>query len=375
MLLRKKEAEREKMKAVIYVLILLVAVWGGFLLWQKKAEEKREVRAQEQQQAEEKKGAEDKQREALMTFANGMRQHCDTRVKELESGLAELRAVFKQVSDITSKIMEEKDSRGGNAKYEVKILHVIDNADLNALALKYLGSDFSGMRGEFCERVREARAAEERYASAVKEVDTAYAETMEMAGAWGKMSAEQRKAEMTRLRNELSQLEARRDKELKEYKSLPKMQLRGTALKDDRRDKETVLSARISETEGLITKKRMQIDSLQSPDEASRIVASAVEKTQSEQFRATTRRQYAMYDIDRRLKPKVSLVDVISEYETKSIGRLRSTLSDKIAAAEKEVKAQTDRLVVIDEFILAIPVTEVRELMQRKSKLESKRDR
>ena len=363
------------MKVVVYIAIVLAIVWGGIWQWQKKAEAKREERAHEQQQAEEKKGAEDKQREALTTFANGMRQHCDTRMKEMERGQAELRAVFKQMSEVTSKIMEDKDSRGGNVKYEVKILHIIDNADLNALALKYLGSDFSGMRAEFCERVREARAAEERYASAVKEVDTAYTETMKLAGSWGKMSTEQRNAEMARLRNELSQLEARREKELKEYRSLPKMQLRGSALMDDRRDKETVLRAKINETEGLITKKRMQIDYLQSPNGVRRIESDAVTKTQNEQYRATSRRQYAMQDIDRRLKPKVALVDIVSEYESKTIGRLRSTLSDKIATSEKEIKALADRLVVIDEFLLAIPVTEVRELMQRKSKLESKRDR
>ena len=361
-----------KMKVIVYIVILLAIVYGGYWQLRKNSDAKREELAMLQRQEAEKKEVENRQRAGLMEFANGMRQHCDTRIKDVERGLNELRTESKRMSDIASKIMEEKDSRGGSAKYEVKILHVIENNDLNALALKYLATDFNGIKAEFCERVREARMIEERYASAVKEIDASYSETMKMAGAWGKMSAEQRNNEMARLRKELSQLETRREKELKEYRNLPKMQLKGSALMNDRRDRENVLRARIVDTENQIAKKRLQIDYLQSPNEISRIEAAAVANTQNEQHRATSRRQFAMQDVDRRLKPKISLVDIVSEYERKTIGRLRSTLSEKIASSERELKALSDRLVVIDEFLLAVPVTEVQELMRRKSKLESK---
>lgn len=361
-----------KMKVIMYIAILLAIVYGGYWQLRKKSDAKREELALLLQQEAEKKEVEKRQRAGLMEFANGMRKHCNTRLKDVERCLTELRTTSKQMSDIASKIMEEKDSRGVDAKYEVRILHVIENADLNALALKYLAMDFTSIRAEFCERVREARMIEEKYASAVKEIEASYTETMKMAREWGKMSAGQRNNEMARLRNELSQLETRREKALKEYKNLPKMQLKGSGLWHDRRDRENVLRARILDVESQIAKKRHQIDYLQSPNVISQIEATAIANTQNRQSSATSWRQSAMSDIDRRLKPKVSLVDIVSEFEGKTIGRLRSTLSEKIASFEQEQKSLSDRLVMIDEFLLAAPVTEVQELMRRKSKLESK---
>ena len=82
-----------------------------------------------------------------------------------------------------------------------------------------------------------------------------------------------------------------------------------------------------------------------------------------------------MVDIDLRLKPKIALVDVVSEYEAKTIGLLRSTLLGKIASAEKDAKVLMDKMNAIDEFLLSIPVTDLPELMQRKAKLDRKYDR
>ena len=145
--------------------------------------------------------------------------------------------------------------------------------------------------------------------------------------------------------------------------------------KRERADHEAVIRDRIADTENQIVKKREQIDYLQSPNETSRIEANAVTRAQSEQYTATSRRQTAMYDIDRRLKPKTALVDVVSEYEAKTIGLLRSTLLDKIASAEKGAKVLMDKMNAIDEFLLSIPVTDLPELMQRKAKLDRKYDR
>ena len=77
-----------------------------------------------------------------------------------------------------------------------------------------------------------------------------------------------------------------------------------------------------------------------------------------------------MADIDRRLKPKHSLFDVIAEIESKSIGRLRTVLSDKIAESEKSAKSFAEKLAAIEEFAVAIPVTDLQELMRRKAKLD-----
>ncbi len=361
------------MKSIVYVAILAAIVLGGVWQWRRASEAKRAEQAQEQRLQGEQKASEDQQRVALTAYANALRQHCETKMKTGERDLMELKADSKQMSEICSKIMDERDSRGTPLKYEVKILHVLENSDLNALALKHVGTDFTSIKAEFCERVRVARAAEEKYEAAVKEVDATYAETVKTAGNWGKMSSEQRNAEISRLRKEISQLEAKREKELKSFKSLSNMHLNNK--RRERADHEAVIRDRIADTENQIVKKREQIDYLQSPNETSRIEANAVTRAQSEQYTATSRRQTAMYDIDRRLKPKTALVDVVSEYEAKTMGLLRSTLLGKIASAEKDTKVLMDKMNAIDEFLLSIPVTDLPELMQRKAKLDRKYDR
>ena len=95
-----------------------------------------------------------------------------------------------------------------------------------------------------------------------------------------------------------------------------------------------------------------------------------VSQAQRRQNEANNLRKQAMYDIDRRLKPKKSLVDVATEFETKTVGRLRKTLADKIAEGEKEAKTLKEKLSKAEEFLLAIPVTDLQELKQRKAKLE-----
>lgn len=77
-----------------------------------------------------------------------------------------------------------------------------------------------------------------------------------------------------------------------------------------------------------------------------------------------------MLDVDRRLKPKHSLFEVISEIEAKSVGRLKTALANKITECEKTVKSLSDKLAAVEEFALSIPVTDLQELMRRKAKFD-----
>ena len=138
----------------------------------------------------------------------------------------------------------------------------------------------------------------------------------------------------------------------------------------ERRARENVIRSKLNDTEAQISKKRSQIDYLRSPNEVNRIEAAAVGRAQTEQSRAVSQRQRAMMDIDRRLKPKHSLFEVVSEIDAKSVGRLKSALSNKTTECEKTVKGLADKLAAVEDFALSIPVTDLQELMRRKAKLE-----
>ena len=360
-----------KMKLVMNIAILVALCCVGLWHWHKKTEEERMERALEYQRMVEKKEAEEKQRAAMTTFANGMRHHCADRIKAIEQDAAAYRKDSARLTEIVSGIMAEKDSKGKDLKYEEKVLRILKNMDVNAFALRYLGSDFAGITDEFTERVRSARDAEEKYAAAVKTVEDAYSESMQRAGTWAKMTAQQRDAEFARLNKEIRRLEAKRDKEQKEYKTISKLLIKGDEHTEREREAQRrVIEHRLYDTEKEISKKRHQIDMLRHPERVSMVEANMVAQTQRRQSEADSQRQRAMYDIDRRLKPKKPLADVVSEFETKTVGRLRTALADKIAEVEKDIKALKDKLAMVEEFLLAVPVTDMKELKQRKAKLE-----
>ena len=77
-----------------------------------------------------------------------------------------------------------------------------------------------------------------------------------------------------------------------------------------------------------------------------------------------------MDDIDRRLKPKKSLVDIVSEVEADTVGRVRAAITGKIAECEKTVKEITEKLTAVEEFLLVVPVDDIQDLNRRKAKLK-----
>ena len=358
------------MKSVGWI-IALVALVGVYLwLHQKKVQEEMAERAMEQRRMEEKKEVEDRQRTAMKTFAEGMRKHREDEKKAAEREQATLRADSVKFSEAVSKIMAEKDEKGEDQKYETKILHILRNADVNALALKYLGSDFTVVTAEYVARVREAYAAEAKYAAAVKSVDSAYDETMKRSSEWAKMTAAQRDAEFVRLNKEISRLEAKRAKDQQEYKNISKLYIKGDShMEKEHNARVDVIRHRLSDVDAEIEKRRRQIDQLRHPSAVSSVEAQMTTRTQVEQNRADYNRRYAMTDIDRRLKPKKALVDIVAEVESNTVGKLRATITNKIAEVEKKVKAMTEKLTAVEEFLLAVPVESIQELTRRKSKL------
>ncbi len=358
------------MKSVGWIIALVALV--GVYLWQhqKKVQEEMAERAMEQRRIEEKKEAEERQRAAMKTFAEGMRKHHADGKKAAELELTTLRADSAKFAEAVSKIMAEKTEKGEDQKYETKMLHILKNADVNALALKYLGSDFTGVTAEFIARVREAYDAEAKYAAAVKSVDAAYDETMKRSAEWAKMTAAQRDAEFARLNREISRLEARRAKEQQEYKNISKLYIKGDAhMAREHLARENVIRNRLADVDSEISKRRLQIDHLRHPSAVSSVEAQMTSRMQTEQSRANENRRMAMYDIDRRLKPKKALVDIVAETEANTVGKIRAAITDKIGDVEKNVKEMTEKLAAVDEFLLAVPVDDIQELNRRKMKL------
>lgn len=360
-----------QMKIVGWIVVLLTL--GGVYIWQhqKKIQEEMAERAMEQRRIEEKKEAEDRQRAAMKTFAEGMRKHHAEAKKTAEQELKTLRADSSKFSGAVSTIMAEKDSKGEDQKYETKLLHILKNPDVNALALKYLGSDFTGVTAEYIARVREAYDAEKKYAAAVKSVDAAYDETMKRSAEWAKMTAAQRNAEFARLNKEISRLEAKRAKEQQEYKNISKLYIKGDEhMQREHAARERVIRQRLEDVDSEITKRRSQIDHLRHPEAVSGVEAKMTERTQREQNRANENRRQAMYDIDRRLKPKKSLVDIVAETEANTVGKIRAAIADKIGEVEKNVKEMAGKLAAVEEFLLSVPVENIQELTQRKARLK-----
>ena len=91
---------------------------------------------------------------------------------------------------------------------------------------------------------------------------------------------------------------------------------------------------------------------------------------QSRQMDAINARRSALSDINRQLKPKKSLVETVAEFEESTIGKLRKTLSDKIAVLEKEEDTLKEKVAMADEILFAIPLCDLGELRRQRQRLE-----
>ena len=354
------------MKSNGWIIALLVIAGVGIWFYQKKDSPKREEAY--------RRVEDDRQREAMTTFANGLLQNCAERKKTKEKALSDLRGDVTKLSAAVSSCGTGND--GGEGKRDVKILRILSNPDVNALALKHLGSDFAGIKDSFAMRIEEALAAEEKYNAAIKEVESTFATNAQEAAGLTKKTMAQREVEMNRLRGDLRTLEKRRNLLQEEYRSNsakfptnPRSvasQVRSSELKGDN---VVVLQSKIRDLDAEIDKKRRQIDGLTTPDAIRKFESDMLRDAQTVQKNAYIYRDQVVREIDRRLKPKVSSTAVISELEGKSIEKLRSVLATKIGECEKSIAALTEKIAAIEEFRISIPVSDVKDLVQRKEKL------
>ena len=328
--------------------------------------------SQEREQEEKTRRETEAQRDAMTKFATGKRQFFKARLSEVVGEENALRVDLKTLTTVVTDAMSEKDAQGNERKYESKVLRILKNPEVNSLAAKHLASDFSGVVATFIERVREARAADAKYDAAVERVEAMYVAATDEAKKWSAMSKQQRDGEISRLQGEIKSLEAsRKDVLAGEGKNITRHSIiGGTRQNQERLESERTTRHKIGDLDRQIGVKRRQIDFLRNPDVMSRQSAQALASTQHSQDMAASNRRRALVDVDKHFKPKQSLVEVVAEFDADTIGRLRKTLSDKIATLEKEEKALKDKVAMADEILLAIPLCDIGELKRQRLRLE-----
>ena len=354
------------MKVVVYIAIL---VGIGFLFFHQQ-QKKTEERAAEVKYREEKAAAEQAQRDSLKQYAEGLRKLCEEKTKTAENELKEVRDDSVRLAKAVAAHMSEKGNDGIGLKYAEKVAAVLKDGDVNALAHKHMGSGFEDVASEFVARVHEVAAAESKYAAEVRKIEAAHAANSGKAAKWTSETSKQHEDEISRLSREISSLESSRAKYQKEYLKITKTNLKGSAHSERARlDHVKIVSNKIVDIDNELFRKRRQIDNLRHPDNARSAESRALSRTRDAIRDADRIRESAMWDLDRRFKPKESLVAVVAEYEKKTIGRLRGVVADKIAAAEKESKALKEKISAIDSFIVEIPISAISSLMNKKDKL------
>ena len=354
------------MKIVIYILIIVGI--GFFFVRQR--QHQAEERAAEVKYREEKAAAEQAQRDDFKHYAEGLRKLCEEKAKNADSELTAVRDDSVRLAKAIATHTSGTGDDGNGLKYAEKIAAILKDAEINALAHKHLGAGFEEVASEFVARVHEVAAAESKYAAEVRKIDAVHAASSGKAVNWSEDTKKQREAEISRLKKEISGLEKERAQLHKEHQNVTKAHLKGSAHSERvRRDRVDVLSSKMREIDDELFRKRHQIDLLRAPVNSSRSESEVLSNTQTAQREADRIRENAMYDIDRRLKPKESLVTVVSEYDKKTIGRLSGVIADKISAVENESKMLKEKLAAIESFIIEIPVSSISSLMAKKDKL------
>ena len=360
-------------KVSVVQLLLFVYLFAGCdldLTGEKRDERRRE--AEERATEEQARRELDRQREAMTKFASGKRQLCKNRLSEVEKEKNVLRADLARLSALVSDAMSAKDAQGNDLKYESKILRIIRNPEVNALATKHLSSDFSGVVAKYVECVREARAADARYEAAVAGVEAVYGANIEATKNWSQMTQRQREDEMSRLEREISALEAQRERILKhESRNVTRHSLVGGRRQEQERfENRLSVERRVWDIESQIKVKRRQIDFLRFPNALTQQTSRALDAAQTHQSRAVDTRRSALADINRQIKPKKSLTETVAEFEADTVGKLRKTLSDKAAVFEEEEKELKAKVAMADEILLAIPLCDIGELRRLRQRLE-----
>lgn len=302
----------------------------------------------EQQRAEQEAEQKEKRADSLKAYVSGMAKLVDERRIAASNRLAAVTRDSEALENAALRVMAEKDKQGKDLSNEVKMLRMLKDADVNALAVKYLSAGFSVQAESFVEKIRAARDGESRYQGALQRSEAAYDGAMEEIRGLVGSSKNQREAEIRRLKNEIGTLEKKRATTRREM----------VAAGSQRRE----WLNKMSDYESEIAKKRWQVDALQNPHSIRHVEAQAANERQTIQDRASAEHRIQLADIDRRLKPKETVLSVTTEMEAQTLGKLRAEIQRQkreMASAYQDLERKHG---VSKELLLAIPVANLQEL-------------
>ena len=290
------------------------------------------------------------------------------------SDVVETRRLLQMDSDnLTKAIAEAMGKRGASGeepKHEVKVLNVLKDEKVNALAAKYLGSDFSAAKEKFISDVKNGRAEESRYRKAIAEADAVHSSSLANTTKWNDRTREQREREIARLRHEIGALESRLGTTRKEISNLTKNKLVGNKREErERVDKSVSINNKLNEIQDEISRKRRQLDSLTNPDNTVAVEYRSTYSSQSVQDRADYTHRKRLDDIDRTMKPKRTLSEIVAACESETYGRLQGVLTSQLAASDKaeaEFRGKIDKLMTMNA---SLPLATTQELNIYRKKL------
>ena len=327
---------------------------------------------------EERREAERREYE-LKSFRNSMKSYVSSLISLKEGHLKEcsrqiepLRIDAERLTKVINTIMTTKTNDGKELSYETKVLNAMRDADVNALSKKYLSVEFTSLTSGYIEQVRDAMASEARYRKAVQDVDVMYNEVIAETKKWRTATKEQRQSEISRLKGEVNRLTRNKDVILNDIRDMTKNKLviGGRRYAREQNEKGYTLQNKLYEIDGELNKKRRQIDILTNPEELQRLAMRTSYDIQYQQDQAVRLRRNAMYDIDNRLKPEIEVREIASDFENRTIVKLREELAKRIAEKEKELEGINNKIRLAKEIILQIPIASMEELGKLKKKLQ-----
>ena len=306
-----------------------------------------------EQQRLEREAAERKERiEALKTYVAGKVDLVVGRSASASNEWALAQADADKMEKLTASIMAENDKKGNELPYENRMLLLLKNDEINKLAIKYLASGFSVQTESFIAKVREARAAESRYREALSKVDAQRQKAMQDSSRWVGASKSQRDAEIGRLLKEIKSLEHQRATTRREMVVSP--------------SKVREWTNKMRDYENEIARKRRQVDALRDPDLNRRIETKAASERQYVIDRANSEARNQALDVDRRLKPTTTVVKIAEETNKDTLERLRAKIKSQLEKLAAERNDLEKKLTVGREILLAVPVSDLKELNQLK---------
>lgn len=308
----------------------------------------------EQQQAERVATERKDAAAALRSYIGGKCHLIEDEYRATSNRLSE---VMSDISGLEKAVVDVgRGETNAELSVEVRFLRILKSEAVNALAQKYLSTGFSVQRELLISRVREARAQEREYRDAVQKVELAFDTKVSESKAWVGDGKDQRGVEVSRLRKEISELERQR--------KVTRQALVGT------RQQERERAEKLQDLDSEIDRKRKQIDVLRNPS-ASRVVESHADSARQAAYdRAASAKRNELWDVDRRLRPKVTVHDVVKEIESDTIAVLRRKIDGRRTALAARLETLERKVRKSKEYLLEVAVSDGDELKKLRAKVD-----